>query len=545
MPNTAALARLEKLRLVYSPVAARDKHRLIGSLANTRLPSAPAVRRLHEILCWMRAYPDDEQVLAAAEATLAAFAQRPDLRRFRTRLANSGIAGTAIHYHFFWPMARWLAARWPALLRLDRDCGEGEDWLRSAWTVALPWIHAEAAKRSADAPFDILDALRGTMTDAAFLVQGIDHSSGDALAGESLHDLIQPAYVFEAGQDSPSRTAAHWSGAAQSFFRAAPERGRTDLRRELQRAPVSVRPAASRDATELLDLARGAMLTRNRDLDAFTWGNPQDIHIVDDGAGLAFAFIGIVPERRLPLAAVYGFLMLRNGVPVGYGQVDALLGSAEIAFNTFDSFRGGESAFLFARLLAATRTLLGSNAFTLDPYQLGHENPEGIASGAWWFYYKLGFRPHDPALRRIVTGELARMQRKPRHRSSPVTLARLARKHLYWEPLRGSRAWLPLVPGLGLRLPVLTDEQAGEVAAYRLGMRSLAGWSPAEILGLYRLAPLVAALQGLESWTPAEKESAVAVLRAKGGQQERDFLRLLDAHPKLGASIRALLGARS
>jgi hypothetical protein len=544
MANTA-LTRFEKLRLVYSPAAAHDKQDLIARLAQTRLPSASAVRRLHEMLCWIRAYPDDEQVLAATNAVLGTFAARPDLRRFRTRLANSGIAGTAMHYHFFWPMARWLGTRWPDLLRLDRDCGEGEDWLRGAWTVALPWLHAEAARRSADSPFDVLDALRGTISDASFLVQGIERSSGDTLAGESLHDLIQPAYVFEAGQDSPSRTAAHWSGAAQSFFSAAPERGRPDLRSELQRPPLSVRPAASREATELLDLARGAMLTRSRDLDAFSWGNVEDIHIVDDGNGLAFAFIGILPERRLPLAAVYGFLMLRNGVPVGYGQVDALLGSAEIAFNTFDSFRGGESAFLFARLLAATRALLGSTAFTLEPYQLGHHNPEGIASGAWWFYYKLGFRPHDPALKRIVASELARMQRKPRHRSSAATLEQLARRHLYWEPFRGSRAWLPQVPQLGLRLPVLSDEQAGEVAAYRLGVRSLAGWSPAETLGLYRLAPLVAALQGLESWTPAEKQSALAVLRAKGGQQERDFVRLLDAHPALSASLKALLGARA
>jgi hypothetical protein len=537
--------RLEKLRLVYSPVAARDKLRLIGSLARARLPSAPAVRRLHEILCWIRAYPDDQQVLAATEAALQLFSARQDLRRFRTRLANSGIAGTAIHYHFFWPMARWLTARWPALVRLDRDCGEGEDWLRSAWPVVLPWIHAEAAKRAAESPFDVLDSLRGAMTDAGFLVQGIERSAGDTLAGERLHDLIQPAYVLEAGQDSPSRTAAHWPGAAQAFFSTAPDRGRPDLRRELQRPPLSVRLAAPGEAAGLLDLARAAMLTRNRDLDAFSWGNPQDIHLVDDGAGLAFAFIGSVPERRLPLAAVYGFLILRNGVPVGYGQADALPGSAEIAFNTFDSFRGGESAFLFARLLAAVHALLGSSAFTLEPYQLGHDNEEGTASGAWWFYYKLGFRPHDPAIRRIVAGELARMQRQPRHRSSAATLEKLARKHLYWEPVRGSRAWLPLVPGLGLRLPILSDEQAGEVAAYRLGMRSLAGWSPAEILGLYRLAPLVAALQGLESWTPAEKESAVAVLRAKGGQQERDFLQLLDAHPKLLMSIKALLDARS
>lgn len=541
MASIATLARLEKLRLVFSPAAATDKHRLLCLLDDAQLPSASAVRRLHEMLCWIRAYPDNPQVLTTAVAALNAFAARRDLRRFHTQLADSGIAGTAIHYHFFWPMARWLSSRWHTLLCFDRDRGEGEDWLRSAWPVALPSLHAEAARRSEESPFRILDSLRGAMTDASFFVRGIDRTAGDTLSRETFHDMLQPAYVLEPGEDSPSRTRAHWSEASTYFVAAPLEQGPRNLRKELRRLTRTVRTATPGDAAELLDLARTAMVTRGRDLDTFSWGNAGDVHVVDDGNGLAFAFIGAIPERRLPLASAYGFLILRNGVPVGYGQVDALLSGAEIAFNTFDTFRGGESAFLFARLLAATRALLGSEAFSLEPYQLGHHNKEGIASGAWWFYYKLGFRPHDAGLKRIVTGELARMARNPRHRSSSTTLGKLACKHLYWEPIRDSRAWLPLVPNLGMQLPVLSDDSAGEIIGRRLGLSSLTGWSPAETLGLYRLAPLIAALQGIESWTPAQKKSAIAVLRAKGAEHERDFVRHLDAHPKLSAAIKALL----
>ena len=52
---------------------------------------------------------------------LARFASRADLRAHRTALADSGIAGTAIHFRFFAGQALWLAERWPAQLRLDRD----------------------------------------------------------------------------------------------------------------------------------------------------------------------------------------------------------------------------------------------------------------------------------------------------------------------------------------------------------------------------------------------------------------------------------------
>ena len=49
------------------------------------------------------------------------------------------------------------------------------------------------------------------------------------------------------------------------------------------------------------------------------------------------------------------------------------------------------------------RALFGCDSFAIDPYQLGHHNAEGLSSGAWWFYYKLGFRPIDPAARPWAT----------------------------------------------------------------------------------------------------------------------------------------------
>ncbi len=104
-----------------------------------------------------------------------------------------------------------------------------------------------------------------------------------------------------------------------------------------------------------------------------------------------------MPERRLLLESVYGFLTLKNGVPVGYVLVSALFGSSEIAYNVFETFRGGESGRIYGKVLALTRQLFGPDVFTIFPYQLGgYGNPEALESGAWWFYQKLGFRPRAP-----------------------------------------------------------------------------------------------------------------------------------------------------
>ena len=136
------------------------------------------------------------------------------------------------------------------------------------------------------------------------------------------------------------------------------------------------------------------MVTRQRDLDAFSYGDPRDVRLVDCGDGLAFACIGVLPERRLLLESVYGFLTLKNGVPIGYVLTSALFGSAEIAYNVFETFRGAEAgARLRARARHGARTCSAPTPSRSTPTSSATATTEALASGAWWFYQKLGFRP--------------------------------------------------------------------------------------------------------------------------------------------------------
>ena len=56
--------------------------------------------------------------------------------------------------------------------------------------------------------------------------------------------------------------------------------------------------------------------------------------------------------------------------------------------------------------------LFGAKVFAVEPYQLGHENQEGLDSGAWWFYQKLGFRARDPEVVALMDDELERLARE-------------------------------------------------------------------------------------------------------------------------------------
>jgi hypothetical protein len=295
------------------------------------------------------------------------------------------------------------------------------------------------------------------------------------------------------------------------------------------------------------------MATRQRDLDNFSYGDPRDVRMVDWGDGLAFACIGLLPERRLMLESVYAFLTLKNGVPIGYVLNSALFNSAEIAYNVFETFRGAEAGLVYGRVLATVRHLFGVDTFTIYPYQLGEGNEEAIESGAWWFYQKMGFRPKDEATRKLMDREVAAARRRPGHRSSRANLHALARRNLYYHdgPERDDVIGVLPLANVGLHMMRFFDERFGgdraqgvwecaRQAKVLLGLAERRTWSRGQRLWWYRWAPLVLALPGIERWSGEERRALAEVILLKGGQRESDFVWRFDAHARLRAALREL-----
>jgi len=545
------LSALEGVKDHYGPGSAEAKLALLVRLERAQLPSARAVWRLHELLCFLRAYPDDARVLARVERMLARFAARADLRRQCEALADTGIAGTAIRYRFFWSTLRWLARRWPERIEMDRNESDIADKLAAALPLLLTWAEAAALRELEPPAFATMDRLRARAEgDAAFFARRIDAMAGDGFTREAFHDAIEPTYELKPGADTPSRTRAKHAAAPMAWQRGPLARSRPALREQLGRIYRGVRLISAREGGQLIELARSAMVTRSRDLDAFAYGNARDVRLVDDGGGLGFVLIGVIPERRALVPATCGYLILHNGVPIGYGEAFVTGRSATMTFNIFASFRGAEAAYTFTRVLAMVRHMFGAESFSLDQYQLGRGNDEAIASGAWWFYYKLGFRPLTAGARRLMRQELARMRADSAHRSQAATLRALAESHMVFDLDRARRPGLPPLAELGLRVGdgiaragsarerVLA--QCIKTSMKLTGVRSLRGFSAGERLAWERWSPLVVfALPGVSRWSPAERRALARVIRAKGGRDESEFIARFAAHPKLQ---RALFG---
>ncbi len=551
----SVLRDLERVHAEFGSGPAARKLACLRTLRRTRLRSAREVRALHELALFLCACPDSRAVLEAARALLAEFPRRADLRRFRGELEDSGIAGTSIHFRFYLPTAARLARAHPGALHVDWPEWEPAQLARLESLAPLLARTAEGGalgEGRLDARSWLKRGRARGEAEGAFLARRFSELAAASEVQAQLWDELDPPLVLGPDPALGLRTRARAKGLRVCWQRQPLRHGRPMLAEALRVPPRSIRRVHGAAARALVELAQDAMVSRARDLDAFMHADVRDVRLVDCGEGLAFAMLGVRPAQRLPLEAVHAFLTLKNGVPVGYVLSSALFGSCEVAYNVFETWRGAEAAHTYGRVLAMLHALFGAETFTVYPYQLGDHNEEGLRSGAWWFYQKLGFRADERAVLALMRRELARLERAPGQRSSIPTLRRLARANVYWS---AGEARADVIGRLDLGRIALASqaplaEHGGETAcaeraAELLDVRSQAGWTAEERQAFERWAPMVLALPGLTRWTRSERRALAEVTRAKGSVDELGYVRAFDRHRALRRALCALAGARS
>ena len=128
MKNTSArqcVRRLHELRRRYGPDFAKQKLAILRLIPGLRFVTAIDVKRLHDCLCFLRAFPDDANVHAAVVSRLGAFQQIVQQLSAgqRARLVESGIAGTDLYYPFSYEVAKWISSRFPGTSSLSIAMG--------------------------------------------------------------------------------------------------------------------------------------------------------------------------------------------------------------------------------------------------------------------------------------------------------------------------------------------------------------------------------------------------------------------------------------
>src|SRR5258708_35289406 len=245
-------------------------------------------------------------------------------------------------------------------------------------------------------------------------------------------------------------------------------------------------------------------------------------------------------------------MIYKNRVPVGYFEGISLCERMESGFNCYYTFREGETAWIYARMLNVFRHLLGVTSFSIDPYQIGYENEEGIESGAFWFYRKLGFRPTRPALMKLTLSEERKTSADPRRRTSAGTLRKLSAGHMLFElsELNSTRRlgeWDRFqIRNVGLAVQKrMAREFQGDPKKMRarsidfveqsLGLRT-DDW-PVEAIAAFESLAILFAMTRVDRWKIGDKQLAVRIIHAKGSGDESLYLKLMQEHSALRAAV--------
>ena len=600
------LLQLEAARNRFGPKHVALITKLLSQLSRLQLTDAHHLIRFHESLLFLRAFPHRPSLVPRVENLLNTFHQR--IERLHAANADmslfddfetSGIAGTTMQDTLAFDVAEWLVRRIPKNVEIawddywddhqaERACG-------ATWPRFIPLLE-EDAEVEASIPWSRwLDNARGRQNPLSWLLSRFRQLPLPARQQAELYDSLRLPIRWRLENLKLSRTR-NWSRPRRFYFHNAPliQRSEVSLAHELAKPAPKLEKLSTAAGESVLQSIREIMVVRYRELYGTTLGDPRTVVRADLGRGVVMHFWGLPPARRLPLRAYLAGYTLKNGVPINYIEAIGLCEWIEVGFNTFYTYRQGETAWIYAQALRCLRALTAAKCISIYPYQIGQNNDEAIDSGAFWFYRKLGFRPGRPDLQKLCEREEKRIAANPKYRTAPRTLKRLAEAHMFYElqpsaekstkpdpagegrenhaPIRNANATVEERPFQGrvtgtLKEPGFSPCGArgpwDNFSARNLGLRinrrmargfesnserirhssttavtqalniNPASWTPAQNQALENWSLVLALIPNLPRWSLDEKNRLIKIVRAKSAPNEMPYLHQTQRHPRL------------
>ena len=575
MPRTShdakqLLTQLEASRNRLGRGDAAVLNKLLTALLKFEFTDPHELNRFHECLLFLRAFPHAASHIPRVERLLNTFHQRIEkLRSTNADLSifddfdTSGIAGTIMQDTLSFDVVQWLVRRIPHNVEIAWD-DYWDDYASerargSLWPRFIPLLQ-EDADVEANIPWQRwLDAARGRRNPLLWLITRFEPLPLPERERAELYDSLRLPIRWKLENLKLSRSR-NWMRPRRFYFHTAPliQRREVSLSWELSQ-PVPKFEKLSPSAGEaVMHSIREVMVVRYRELYGTTLGDPRSVVRADLGRGVVMHFWGLPPTRRLPLRAYLAGFTLKNGVPINYVEAIGLCEWIEVGFNTFYTYRQGETAWIYAQALRCLRALTSAKWISIYPYQIGQNNDEAIDSGAFWFYRKLGFRPGRADLLKLCEREEEKLAADPQYRTPPRTLKRLAEAHMFFSTQETGNSpnfsagesgpWdtfssrnLGLLVSRRMAREFNGDIQKIRQASVGFTTRALnlnpSRWTQVQRESLENCSLFLALLPDLPGWSPREKQLLIRLIRSKSSPNEMTYLHQTQRHPRLRGEL--------
>lgn len=551
------IQRLQAICNVYTPSSLQEKHGLLKALSNRKIEKASELKSYHNVLCFLLAFPDHKKIYTTVHQQLDTFEKRVVRLVYKQKslLDDSGISGTHVYNVFSFPVTRWIVKHDPQQIEFDWDYFEDPNSLDAMLIHTITNAEEHTFNYSEISSCEWLRQAKGKQkentTDATWCIRQFDRSSiKDNLKDDIFNDLEIP-FTWNLSRSNASITKNRFSTPRTAYrnspFRKAP----SNVAKVITKRVPGIKLLPARQARRMIDVAIATLAARHREIVSFNYAEIKEVYCATLSRGVSITLIGNTPPNRLFLEGNYGFLILSNGVPIGYGGVSPLFHQANTGINVFEQYRGSEAAYLFIQTLRVFHTLFGCSRFIVDPYQFGSDNVEAISSGAFWFYYKMGFRPVDKKIAAIAQRESIKIKRDKSYRTQAKKLLKLAKCDLHLT-LPGARkdqyfpeAWLGTCAE-GITQSIADQDQTLRANAIkkivhdvsqRLQVKNRGRWPSNERRAFEQFALIVNLLDGVEKWSMDDKRCLVKLMRAKGKEQQQDYIKRMTQHENFRKSL--------
>jgi hypothetical protein len=553
---------LEKLKKTFAVEEQPHLVRLLTQLSRRRFKDAESLIRFHESLLFMLAYPQSKKLLNETIKLLTSFPERiAYLKKIEGDMSPfedpevSGIAGTSLTIMSGYQFAFWLSKHHAGEAEIDWEGYEENERIGATLPRILPLFEEEALVEAHLLFSDYIHAAKPkNEKDLTWLMKQFSCLKLSEKQKTELYESLKLYIQFTPRFDS-SRSGLRRNERKIFYHKAALIQRRDISLESVFKAPaLKIEKLSAKQGSEILDIIRTASVVRFRELHGFIWGDPKSFLKIDMGRGVTFFMNEVLPENRLPLRAYHSGFIFKNGVPIGYVEGLSFFEKMEVGFNLYYTFRDGETAWLYAQLLRVFKQHPGITVFSVDPYQIGYENEEGIESGAFWFYRKLGFHSASDDVAEIIKREENKIAGSKDHRTPARILRKIAKSHLlytYTENKSGDAIKNPwndfhirnILLAIQKKMSQHFDGNASKMKKItarkisRLLAVDLKTLKQTEQEVFNNFALVLSLIPNFSKWTREEKNLVVQMFRAKAGGKEAHYLQLMQKHKQLREAL--------
>ncbi|MEO6303637.1 MAG: hypothetical protein ABIP51_10720 [Bacteroidia bacterium] len=431
--NNSAITLLREVASVFNEGSSAQKKQLLSECQKLKLTSKKVIEQYHDCLLFLLGYPENEELYLLAQTEMERLAEsiKKLPKQIVEQLERTGIAYTQTQAANSYTLIKWLLKTYPgqvSLHSLDDEGTHPKEVLRHS----LSEMEFEFAFTEKLTPIKWLETAGGSKNKKdilSWLISHFERIDASDLIKDQLFESLK-IYISVIPKDKKLSKGFGNFTLHKNYYHTKGLLKKFDERELINKKLPAPKKLSEAEKNTIIEKARVALFLLNRETEPVVYCNTDGLLFYELEHGLSIALFSMLPERRLPFESYIGFMMFKNGYPMAYGGGWLFGNRSLLGINIFESFRGGESAFVFCQLLRSYRQSFGATYFEVEPYQFGKNNPEGLKSGAFWFYYRFGFRPVDAELKTLALQEAEKIQNTKGYRTSIEILKRFTNSNL-------------------------------------------------------------------------------------------------------------------